>query len=172
MRSGLTQSRLKGLFLYDPETGVFTNRVSRGSRAVKSDPVGSIGSGGYLNVMVEGRNYGLHRLAFLYMTGKWPKGVAGHTRGSRTDNRWEQLSDISHADNSKDRKIPSNSKSGVMGVCGHGTYADGSIRWQADIQVNGKKKYLYSGKDFEKACKLRREAEIKYNYHEDHGKRR
>ena len=54
----VTQKRLKELFKYDPESGIFT-RVS-GVRKV-----GWVENTGYIRVSIDNVKYYLHRLAFL-----------------------------------------------------------------------------------------------------------
>ena len=59
---------------------------------------------------------------------------------------------------SQNRRTQRKSVSGVTGVFPHRN------SWKSQITVNKKQINLYQGKDFEKACRLRREAEIQYNW--------
>jgi hypothetical protein len=59
----LTAARLRELLDYDPATGVFTWRSPRPSR--------------YQLISVDGWTYQASRLAWLWMTGSWPKGQIG-----------------------------------------------------------------------------------------------
>src|ERR1051325_4801505 len=65
----LTAARLRELFHYDPETGVFTRRVK-----VRQYGVGSVcgffSGDQYLRIRVSGQTYLCHRLAWLHVTGE------------------------------------------------------------------------------------------------------
>lgn len=95
----LTSERLRELLDYDPETGVFTNRFSRGAAKAGAVAGRSIGSSGYLRIMVSGRHYLAHRLAWLYMTGEWPKEEVDHINRDKIDNRWANLREATRTDN-------------------------------------------------------------------------
>lgn len=105
---------------YNPDSGVFTRRVQR-----KSRPAGSVLAGtlnhGYLRVMVAGRSYSLHRLAFLWMTGHWPSADVDHIDGDRTNNRWANLRDVDRSTNLQNtRAAKSHNKStGILGAYFH-----------------------------------------------------
>ena len=69
----ISQEELKRILHYCPETGVFTNRVARGSQAIKGAISGSIEVHKYRTIKINYRIYKAHRLAFLYMTGELPE---------------------------------------------------------------------------------------------------
>lgn len=135
----LTQARLKELLHYDPETGIFTARGARPGPRPKSWPaVGSINGNGYVTIRVDGTTYQGHRLAWLYMTGKWPDDDIDHRNRRRSENRWENLREATNAQNAQNRKLASTNTSGCPGVwwnkdCG---------KWQAAIKVAGKRTHL------------------------------
>ena len=94
----LTQERLKEVVRYDPESGIFTNRINRkglggkrGERAGYLDSKHSRG-GAKWRLGLDGTSYGAHRLAFLYMTGSFPKSRIFRKNGDTTDDRWDNLS--------------------------------------------------------------------------------
>ena len=70
----LTQSLLKELLHYDPDTGVFTwvGQDNRHSQFLGKD-AGSTNTYGYLEIRVSGARHKAHRLVFLYMTGEIPR---------------------------------------------------------------------------------------------------
>ena len=86
----LTQERLKQLLTYFPETGLFIwNIPVKGTRG-KGKEAGTRTKKGYVDVCIEGKKYGLHRLAFLYMLNTLPLCV-DHKNTLKWDNRWENL---------------------------------------------------------------------------------
>lgn len=130
----LTQSELKELLHYDPETGVFTWRqgVRTGQRA------GCLFEKGYRRVKICGRFHVEHRLAWLYMTGAWPSMQIDHLDGQRANNAFANLRDVSAAVNSQNRRTARpGTASGLLGVAkGYKT------RWNAYLSLSGRGKYL------------------------------
>lgn len=109
------QRRLKESLDYEPSTGRFTWRFNQPHRAV-GDEAGCIDREGYRIIGVGGNQYKAHRLAFLYMTGRWPVGEIDHANGDRADNRWPNLREATHSQNAHNARKPSHNTSGVKGV--------------------------------------------------------
>lgn len=109
----LTQSRLKELFTYDPKTGLFTRNIYVPGQ---SSRVGTLTAKGYLAIGIDRKHYLAHRLAFLYMTGEWPKEHVDHKNEIKTDNSWENLRDCTRSENFKNVGARKNNKLGVKGV--------------------------------------------------------
>lgn len=93
MKTELTASRLRELLHFDPETGVFTHREPR-QRVVVGSRAGGLGTNGYRKHRVLGLTVSEHKLAWLYVTGEWPKGQIDHLNGKRDDNRIANLRDV------------------------------------------------------------------------------
>lgn len=167
----ITQERLKELLSYDPDTGVFTWKVSRGN-CKSCDKAGSIaaGSGGksYLQIMVDGKRYLAHRLAWIHRHGHFPPHEIDHINGDGVDNRLCNLRSVTGSENRKNRRLQSNNISGTCGVYWH----KASGKWQAQIKVDSKYLHLGSFEDINDAVKARKEADIKYGFHENHGSNR
>ena len=77
----MNQKKLKSLLRYDPETGLFTWFVCLSNRA----PVGKVVGDGksvddYVRVCIQGKRYLAHRLAVLYMIGRWPTKDVDHKK--------------------------------------------------------------------------------------------
>jgi hypothetical protein len=116
MKTELTRARLRELLSYDPETGVFEWIVSRSG--VKRPEAGGPDGQGYVRIKIDGRYYGAHRLAWMYVTGGLPGGQIDHLDGCRTNNRFSNLRDVSAALNRQNlRKASTRSKTGLLGVC-------------------------------------------------------
>ena len=126
----ITCSELKKLLSYDPLTGVFTNRVTRG-RAKAGAVVGSPHVDGYLTVMLAGKNHMLRRLAWLYVTGRSPTNDIDHADGDRDNNRFTNLRAATRAENCQNATLKSNNRSGITGVWKVG------LRWRARVSVEG-----------------------------------
>jgi hypothetical protein len=114
----LTQERLKELFSYDPETGIFrVLKARKGSSKKVGDIIGSKHPLGYIEADVDGKRYTLHRLAFLYMTGSFPTGSVDHRNRNKADNSWLNLKEVTHQENMENSIKPrSHGKLGYRGV--------------------------------------------------------
>lgn len=85
--------------------------------------------------------------------------VVDHINGNPLDNRKSNLRSISYNDNMKNKfTYSNNNSSNISGI----TYIKKKKIWVARIQVEGKRLFLGSSKDFEKVKKLRLDAEKKY----------
>lgn len=132
----LTQEKLKQLLHYDPATGRFRWLVNRSRSALAGTEAGTVHPNGYVYVKVLGRSYRAHRLAWLYMTGKWPRRQIDHRNRDRADNRWKNLRLATQSQNIANRGARADNALGVRGVRRHGN------KFSAKINVNGKRKYL------------------------------
>lgn len=132
MRPELTAERLRELLHYDPDTGIFTNRAPRKKIRV-GEVAGTLDqSSGYVCLGVDRRRHYAHRLAFLYMTGAWPRDLVDHKNGNRADNRWANLRDAPRLINQQNmRRAVSGSASGLLGA--HRKRG----RWSSQIKVRG-----------------------------------
>lgn len=166
----ITQKELKTLLNYDPETGLF-HWLVKPSIAVKiGDRAGSVlnkkPKPSYIAIKVKGKRYLAHKLAWLYCNGELPETI-DHINGSTIDNRISNLRSVSQAENAKNLKKYKNNTTGIPGVHWHKSQS----RWQSSIGVNGKLIYLGSFTDIDCAIEARKEAEVKYGFHQNHGKR-
>jgi hypothetical protein len=134
--------KIKELLQYDPISGIFTwigksatraNRIKIGSKA------GSKHNKGYISISIFGIPILAHRLAWYFVHGEFPKNNIDHINCDPSDNRIENLRDISQAINSQNsRTARVNNKSGYLGV----HFAKGSNKWTSQITINRKCKSL------------------------------
>src|SRR5436190_23425691 len=94
----LTQEKLKEVLDYDPETGLFTSRVSRGGRPA-SARAGCVTTKGYIKLSLCQKRYYAHRLAWLYVYGEWPSKQIDHINCVTDDNRIANLREATSAQN-------------------------------------------------------------------------
>lgn len=133
----LSAARLRLLFHYDPETGIFTRRVTRGS--MKAGQVaGSKDVLGYLKVMIDERFYYLHRLAWLYVYGRLPKGDLDHIDEDKGNNRIRNLRPATRGQNMVNVSRWRHNTSGFKGVHFHAA----AKRYEAYASHQGRKIYL------------------------------
>lgn len=161
----LTQSKLKELLYYSPQFGIFVWRKSRG-RAKEGNIAGTANNRGYISIVVSGERHQAHRLAFFYMNGEFPPEQTDHIDGNPKNNAWSNLRHATSSQNNRNRKINSNNTSGYFGVSWHKHYG----KWTASITGTDGVKYLGYFSDISDAIKAREAAEVKYEYHKNHGR--
>ena len=132
----LTAQRLRSALSYDRKTGIFRWKISRRG-AVAGAVTGTPTYRGYLHISIDRRVYSAGRLAWLYVTGKWPASGINYINGVRSDIRWANLREATH---SQCRVISrTKNKLGARGV-----WLSKSDRYIAQMRFMGKLRYLGS----------------------------
>lgn len=121
---------------------------------------------GYRHGAVLDRKYQAHRVIWAMVTGAWPADQIDHINGNPSDNRMENLRPVSALENSRNKPVRSDNKTGVVGV----SWDTRSGRWQAKVKAEGRQISLGYFKDFAAAVEARMAAEAGYGYHENHGR--
>lgn len=130
----LTHERLVSLLCYHAN-GTFTWRIDRGNQFSKQGALaGSTRKDGYHQIFIDGRHYATHRLAWLYVFGKWPETDLDHINLDKRDNRIENLRAANDSQNCANRKKPSGMTSRYKGV----HYEPDRRTWRASIRHNYK----------------------------------
>lgn len=150
-KDDITRLELKSMLIYDPETGVFTwksrsiedFRASQGwtnwERYYAGKKAGYVDKNGYVTIRIKKKLYRAHRLAWLYVHGKWPENVIDHINGNPTDNRICNLRDVTQEVNLQNMRRPTaKNKVGVLGVTFHPSLG----KYAAYIKAGGKSKAL------------------------------
>ena len=161
----ITRDLVLEYFDYNKDTGELVWKKSSGQRSRTGEAVGSIESRGYLTVGLFGKRYKVHRIIWIHQYGYEPIQI-DHINQIKTDNRLNNLREVTHDVNHKNRPIQINNSSGYSGV------HKKKNRWIARIKVNQDRKYLGSFETFEDAVIAKKEAEVKYGFHKNHGKRK
>ena len=157
------------LFVYDRATGRLLNKISRGrtKRGQESGWEQKTTDGNvYRYVAYRGVTYLTHRIVWLLVTGKLPESQVDHIDGNGLNNKLTNLREATNLVNGKNTKKHKNNTSGVMGV---GWFRPKN-KWRARIYCDGKDTTLGYFDTIEEAIIVRKQAEIQYNYHPNHGR--
>lgn len=134
----ITLKRLKELLNYDPETGVFRWRLSRGGKALKGTVAGTLDKDGYTTIHIGGRRYRAGRLAFFYVNGKWPSADVDHEDTDRSNDIFVNLRPATRSQNHANRRVVRCGLKGTYQI----TRPSGYIGYVAQIRNQGKHTYL------------------------------
>lgn len=135
----ISAERARELFTYDSETGVFTRRKgSRGHRAGREE--GTVDPKGYRRLCADGALYLAHRLAWLYVYGRWPTDQIDHIDHNPSNNRIANLRECTNAENRQNIRPEGYGVSGYLGVKFHKK----NNNWVAKITLGPTAVYLGS----------------------------
>lgn len=176
------QSILLQLLRYEPETGKLFwrergpewfmdgyhsaevcarrwNTKNAGKEAFTAVTVG-YRIGGLFDVL-----YLAHRIIWKMVHGTDADQV-DHIDGNRSNNRIENLRDVSETTNKRNAKRPSHNTSGVVGI----SFDQSRKQWEAYITLADRKHTLGRYDEFDDAVAARKAAEIEYGFHANHGR--
>ncbi len=126
---------VRHLLHYDPLTGVWTwmNPLPR-SKMKRGDIAGRLTNQGRRQIRISSGFYYSSRLAWLYMTGKWPEDQIDHKNRIKDDDRWDNLREATQSQNSFNRSwCEVNGDLRGIAECGH----------QFSVNIGGKYLGLY-----------------------------
>jgi len=110
----LSFSRLREVLYYDEETGIFMWKINTGKKRLAGKIAGSKMVRGYWMICVDYVQYAAHRVAWFYVTGRWPPHQIDHINGVRTDNRFVNLRLATFKQNM--RNVKSRASHGYKGI--------------------------------------------------------
>ena len=159
------------LFTYDREAGVLYWRI-RNHNSIRRNYVAGSSKGtkdGYSHVRFMGKVHPTHRIIMMLCFGHIPENAEiDHINHVRDDNRLVNLRFVTHGGNMRNKSVSSKNTSGVTGVF----FSKARKKYIAQIEVNRKAIYLGMFETLEEAAAARAEANLKFNFHNNHGKGR
>lgn len=140
----LDPKRLRQMLDYHPETGIMVWRgCSKYHRSMNGKeaghPIPSQSGKLYWKVSIDGKKYNRSRLAFAWMTGRWPLHCIDHIDGNSENDRWVNLREATVTENAWNHKRRAKKAALPMGV-----RSLPSGRFAARIAVNRKMIHLGS----------------------------
>tara|TARA_R110002126_G_C10215925_1_gene478497 strand:+ start:194 stop:622 length:429 start_codon:yes stop_codon:yes gene_type:complete len=136
-------------------------------RKTRQDLIGHVaggtGSHGYLAVSVFNRKRLAHRLAWFYVTGKWPSAHIDHIDGNKSNNCFANLREVTRFENLQNmRQANKRNKTRLLGVSAH------QGKWRVQIMTQGQRirvsgfntpeeahqKYLLLKREFHLTCTI------------------
>jgi len=117
---------------------------------------------GYGKGKVDGATYSAHRVAFAIFHGYWPAETIDHINGDPADNRPENLRQVSHTDNVKNRCVSNNTFTGQIGI----NKCSGSKNFR--VRLAGQAFGTYT--NLEDAMRVRDQKLTELGFHPNHGR--
>jgi hypothetical protein len=136
-----TAERVRSLLDYNEETGIFTWKVRRGSKAMGAVAGSEVDVGNgfvYVAIRLDKTLYYAHQLAYLYMTGNWPPNQIDHKNRNGLDNSWSNLRPATRAQNALNMNIPKHNSSGYLGI----RLDKRNGNWIAVVRDCGRERYI------------------------------
>lgn len=167
----LEPSIIKGWFEYCPKTGKLFWKRSPSHFIHVGDEAGSIHRNRgdktfYCRVGFNNKVYQAHVLIWIMHYGNIPDGFEpDHIDHNGINNCLDNLRLVTHSDNQQNISMHKNNTSGITGVCYHKYHR----KWLSNIRVDKKLIHLGYFVDIADAVTIRKKAEIKYNFHRNHG---
>ena len=171
--SKLTAERARELLDYDPETGVLRWKESKPHSKRKA---GDIAGGvlhkdcgkSYGQIRIDRHMYKTHRVIWLIVYGVWAEEI-DHEDGNGLNNKLANLKCVSRIENQRNKRLSYKNKYGCPGI-----YEVAGRKKKFRVQINDGSRQLLIGAYYtiEEAIAARKQAEIDYGYHPNHGTER
>lgn len=140
----ITAKYLRSILDYDAPTGIFrwkyrADQMDRVNKRFAGKITGAGKPTRYGHIRIDDQLYRAHRLAWLWMTGEWPKDEIDHKDLDRGNNRWDNLREATGTQNAVNQGKRTDNTSGFKGVC-HRPQRRG--QWTAQIKIGPKIRYI------------------------------
>ena len=139
-RTSLTQEELKKHLHYNQRTGLFTWKTRRKAIAV-GDVAGDF-TGRYVRIKFNQKSYPASCLAWLWMTGEWPKHEVDHKDTDKHNNRWKNLRAATRKQNTYNTRPIRNKKYTALKGVSYAKSRTGKNKWVAAIKVDGRNRLV------------------------------
>jgi len=152
--------RVRELFYYFDD-GYLCWRINRTNGVSAGDIAGNMcKSTGYFVIGIDGIQYQLHRIIFLWHHGYMPEHDIDHRDKDQLNNKIGNLREITEQCNMRNSKIGKRNKSGVVGVC----FSSKVNKWNSYIHINNKHICLGRFMELDDAVRARYHKEIELNW--------
>ena len=135
----LTVEDLYKKLAYNKDTGEFTwlefNKYHPDLQGTKA---GGLNSAGYVHIKIDGVKHKAHRLAFLYMEGKYPSKTVDHINRVKHDNRWCNLREADMFEQNENQCIRKDNTSGYKGI----NWNKRNRKWDVRLSINKQRLFL------------------------------
>ena len=121
---------------YDSESGLFTWAVSPGQRIKIGAIAGTFTKKGYRTILLKGKQYLAHRLAWRFYYGMDPTAQIDHINRVRDDNRISNLRIATHTQNQWNRAPKKDGKTKGVRFCKR------SKKWLVEMYFDGRKRQI------------------------------
>ncbi len=166
LRQYPSQEELHRIFEYNPNDGLFRWKVKKARRVQIGNAAGTLHPNGYVYIKIADIRYFAHVLAWIYIYGERPD-MLDHIDRCRSNNRIENLRVCTGSQNKYNSSRYCNNTSGKRGVSWHKQYQ----KWQAYINIDGRRKYLGRFPSIEEATiayeTAARELQGEFIYHDN-----
>lgn len=154
----ITLKQIKERLDYNPITGILTwKSVIRYSNRRIGQQAGSINVHGYRQIALLGKTRKATNLIWYMQTGVCPTKEIDHKNRIKSDDRWENLREVTRAQNQANIGIRINNTSGYKGI-----HYCGNNKWRATLQYNKKKVHIGYFDNKKTAARHYRKAAKKY----------
>jgi hypothetical protein len=141
------------LEIFDYKDGNFYWKLKSHRSLIQGKEAGNFRTDGYRAIGINKKIYKAHRLIFMMFNGYMPLEI-DHINGDKGDNRIENLREVTHNQNSLNRKLRIDNVSKCKGV----RWVQANKAYMVRVTIKGKRKFLGYFKDFDLADLVATEA--------------
>jgi len=155
---------LREMFFYNPEEGKLYWKKSPHNTKLEGKEAG-YKTKKARQVEIQGKAYYVHRVIWAIVTGSIEADMQiDHIDGDYNKNKLSNLRCVNQSENMRNQSLHKNNTSGTIGVSKHK-----SGLWVSKIKVNNEQQCYYFHTK-EEAITNRKDNEVKYNFHANHGR--